>query len=379
LHVAPTPFFSDRGCHIRIRGLVLGLSAHGSKNIVCTYGLGEEVPNVTTVRCPRIPGYTKTAAGPSIFRFVADPLLVWTVARQIRTFRPHILHCHLHEGVLIGWLAKFLAFSPSLKIVFDMQGGLGSELVSYGHLRRQWLRRIIHLVERFIVKRADTYSCSSQVSVDLLTEEFSVAQSRIEHVPDGVDVPLDLPAPAFSNSEDLPVAIYTGGLSESKGLGMLKEIIKETADRGVDLRFVVVGYPVEEMQNYLSITGLGNCELVGRIAFSELATYLSDASICIEPKSAETSEASGKLLNYMASGRPTVCFDTPNNRRILNVCGFFAERATAASFVDQLELILEDPLRASQRALEARRIIQEQYDWRSSASLIMNRYCDLLE
>jgi glycosyltransferase involved in cell wall biosynthesis len=158
---------------------------------------------------------------------------------------------------------------------------------------------------------------------------------------------------------------------------MLKYIIKETADRQLKLRFVIVGYPTDELECYLRQQSLNNCELAGRIAFSELADYLRTANLCIEPKSAETSEASGKLLNYMASGRPTVCFDTPNNRQILGKSGYFAKEATASSFVDQLEKLLDDDDTARQRGSEARHIVKEQFSWPASARIVMQRYAEL--
>ena len=139
LHIAPTPFFSDRGCHIRIRGIVSGLDGLETTNRLCTYPIGRDDDAIDTVRCLPVPGYRKTAAGPSAFKVIVDPLLVLTVVRQIRTFKPDVLHCHLHEGVLIGWLAKYLALRPRLPLGFDVQGGLVSELQSYGHLKHSLL------------------------------------------------------------------------------------------------------------------------------------------------------------------------------------------------------------------------------------------------
>ncbi|MFW2404279.1 MAG: glycosyltransferase family 1 protein, partial [Gammaproteobacteria bacterium] len=75
LHIAPTPFFADRGCHIRIRGIVGGLAERGYENLVCTYSIGRDVEGVQTRRCATIPGYTKTEAGPSAFKYVADVFL----------------------------------------------------------------------------------------------------------------------------------------------------------------------------------------------------------------------------------------------------------------------------------------------------------------
>ena len=36
LHIGPTPFFSDRGCHMRIRGLIRALNDAGVENRLFT-------------------------------------------------------------------------------------------------------------------------------------------------------------------------------------------------------------------------------------------------------------------------------------------------------------------------------------------------------
>ena len=42
LHIAPTPFFADRGCHIRIRNEIEALRDSGVRVILCTYPLGAD-------------------------------------------------------------------------------------------------------------------------------------------------------------------------------------------------------------------------------------------------------------------------------------------------------------------------------------------------
>ena len=46
LHIAPTPFFSDRGCHIRICNEIKALIDCGMQVILCTYPLGDDVPGL---------------------------------------------------------------------------------------------------------------------------------------------------------------------------------------------------------------------------------------------------------------------------------------------------------------------------------------------
>ena len=110
LHIAPTPFFSDRGCHIRIQGIISALQRKSVHNVLCTYHQGREVPGIITRRVSHIPGYTKQEAGPSGYKYLADILLFLKVCSTIFTYRPDIIHGHLHEGALLGWAAKTLFF-----------------------------------------------------------------------------------------------------------------------------------------------------------------------------------------------------------------------------------------------------------------------------
>ena len=376
LHVAPTPFFSDRGCHIRIRGLVRALNELGTTNRVCTYPIGRDDDSVDTVRTLPVPGYRKTAAGPSAFKLIVDPLLVLTTAKQIIKFQPDVLHCHLHEGVLVGWLAKYLVLKPRLTIGFDVQGGLGSELSSYGHLKLSLTRRLIRWIEGFVIARAGAYFCSSTPSVELLAREFGVDETLLHHVPDGADV--TTVARAENAAADTPVALYAGGLTKSKGVNELQEVLKVSAERNLAVKFRIVGYPTEALAAFIGEHGLTNCELLGQVPFERLSEIMADAAVALEPKSGGTSEASGKLLNYMAASLPVVCFDTANNRSMLGDVGYFAKEPTPEHFVDQLEAVLADRDTAAQRGRSGRERVQQKFSWRTSGETILQTYTRLI-
>ena len=49
LVLAATPFFSDRGCHIRILNEAEGLKKAGHQVRICAYALGKDVPGIETV------------------------------------------------------------------------------------------------------------------------------------------------------------------------------------------------------------------------------------------------------------------------------------------------------------------------------------------
>ncbi len=380
LHIAPTPFFADRGCHIRIRGIVHALQERGVRNVVCTYPIGRDIDGITTARTLPIPGYTKTEAGPSAYKYLADLLLVVTSVRRIYRDRPDILHCHLHEGVLIGWLARLISLRWRTPIVFDMQGSLTGELLAHGYLKKRSLRLwAFSAIERVIVGMANFYFCSSSASMQLLLNQFGVDESLVSVIRDGADVQFTAPgaAPAAIDegpSERLRV-IYSGGLTESKGLQNLLGAVHESIRRKLPLKFQIIGYPTEVVRDYVATHGLeSHCEISGKVPFEELSRHLGMADIALEPKAEGSGEASGKVINYMAAGLPVICFDTPNNREMLGDSGYFAGAASVDAFVDQLEYAVRNPGDSAARGTDGIVRVRDHFSWSASADLIFQHY-----
>lgn len=384
LHIAPTPFFADRGCHMRIRGLLTALNGCGVRNVLCTYHLGRDVPGIETRRTPRIPGYRRQEAGPSLFKYLADPLLFALSIRTIRQLRPHLIHGHLHEGALLGAAARRLADSGPVPLLFDMQGSLTGELDGHGYFRLPGLRRLFRGVESAITAMPDHFTCSSPSSARLLHEEFGVAEQRITLVHDGCDLPdtlldrctalRDLGLP-----KDRPVVVYSGALLENKGLKELCELLLVVRRQQLGCYFLLVGYPTQALDSFVMQHQLQDgCRLVGRVPYEELPRYLAAATVALEPKLPGSGEASGKLMNYLGAGLPVVCFDTENNRRLLGEAGYFAADNQAANLADALACVLADPREATRRGREGRRRVLEHFSWEVAAGRLCELYGRML-
>jgi hypothetical protein len=126
LMIAPTPYFADRGCHVRIYEEARALTVLGHEVKLVTYHIGRDMPGISTCRIPSVPWYKKLAAGPSWHKPYLDLLLFFRAFGEAKKFRPHILHAHLHEGAFIGvFLKKFL----KIPLLFDCQGSLTTEII----------------------------------------------------------------------------------------------------------------------------------------------------------------------------------------------------------------------------------------------------------
>ena len=384
LHIAPTPFFSDRGCHIRIEGVVRSLDTVGFNNVVNTYHHGRDIGGIDIRRIAAIKAYTKTAAGPSVWKPWADWKLMWLCFGNYRRTRPAVIHAHLHEGVLIGLAIKLFLFWRKTPLIADMQGCLVQELETYGFFRRiPWLKWPFRLLERGVLGCATKIVCSSQRALDNFIREYPALRGKIFLAQDGADEAVRIsPERARALRAELQIPdhktliVYSGGLQESKGLTDLQALISDCRSHAEHVHFLIIGYPVDELRAYLRDNDLAHsCTLTGRIDFSTLDQYLAIADIAIDPKRGDAGEGSGKTLNYIASGLPVVAFDTQNNRVYLSDAAALAD--SREMLHDQLMKYVTNPAERHAAAGNNLARFREQFSWAITAEQLGAVYCQL--
>lgn len=324
LHIAPTPFFADRGCHIRIAGIVRCLAELGYENQVCTYHHGRDIDDVKTHRISPIKAYTQTEAGPNKYKLWADLKLLWLCLVITWKEKPQSIHAHLHEGLLIGLIIKVLLFWRKLPLVADMQGSLTGELATHGTFKKlPFLKWPIWLIEKCLMLCPNHIFCSSKQSLHTIKTIFKVSDKRISLAQDGADIVNSDNSEVLRAELDIPtnkaIALYSGALLQSKGLDVLTQLIKASQAYADKLHFLIIGYPKENISPFLAQHNLSTfCTLTGQVEFNTLPDYLMLADIAIDPKQPEGGEGSGKMLNYLAAGLPVIAFNSLNNRAFIN-------------------------------------------------------------
>jgi glycosyltransferase involved in cell wall biosynthesis len=381
LHIAPTPFFADRGCHIRIRNELEALTPWGYRLILCTYHHGRDLPGLDIRRIPRIPGYSKLDAGYSPFRFIADFLLFFLVFKTVWQERPSLLHGHLHEGALIGWVVKKCLFWRKLTLIMDMQGSLSGELAAYKAFGRPLLA-LFKKIEKLICTLPDAFLCSSGQSLACLRQDFHVPAAKVhlleDIVPDSFFAALHF-RPAVTLPQEKQIIIYTGSLVEGKGMPHVLEALRQLGQKRQDIFFLLIGYPTAEVAAYARQHQVEKyCLLPGQINYAELPGWLAVAHLALEPKQGEAGEASGKLLHYMAAGLPVVCFDTPNNRQLLGETAYFAPDHTSHGFIAAIHAALEDKEAAHSRGKAGLQRIRQRYSSKAIGAQLHCLYMTLV-
>ena len=367
LVIAPTPFFGDRGCHVRIYEEIRGVAGRGIETRVVTYPTGSDVEGVSIARASAWLGAEAEALGPSWSRPLLDLSLLAACRREMARFRPHLLHAHLHEGIAIGWLLRGLYGIP---LVADLQGSLTAELADHGFIGADGApARLISRIERWLAGRPDRIVVSSTHGASLLAS-LGVPPEAVEALPDGVDVEVFRPRPAdpsLASTLDLDgkrVIVFLGVLTGYQGVDVLLDAVPLVIRERPDAHFLIMGYPNEEhYRRLVRERGIArHVTLPGRIPYGDAPRWLALGEIAVSPKQSLT-EANGKLLNYMACALPVVASDTPVNRELLGGHGVYARAGDAHALAMRLTEMLANPAAALGRGKALRQRAVEEFAW----------------
>jgi glycosyltransferase involved in cell wall biosynthesis len=387
--VAPTSFFADYGCHVRILEEARTLQRLGHQVTIVTYHKGRDLPALEIVRTRPVPWRAEYEVGSSRHKIGFDVLLSWTSLRVAVRRRFDLIHAHLHEGALIG---AVLAKVRRIPLVFDYQGSMTAEMVDHNFLDphgpwykpARWLETRINRLPRAILT-------SSQHAARLLEREFDCDPQRIHAVPDAVSLDFFRPGGGLSPAEraawkaslgippERPVVVYLGLLTDYQGTDKLLRAAVELRRRQVDVHFLIMGYPnVVRYRRMATELGLdGWVTFTGKIPYERAPQHLALGDVAAAPKISAT-EGSGKILNYMAMELPTVAFDMPVSREFLGGLGVYAAAENPRSLPDALQALLTDPAWAKSLGRRLRQRAGERYSWEQAGRHILAIYDRLL-
>ncbi len=370
LAIAPTPFFADYGCHVRIFEEARALGRLGHEVVICTYHNGRNpppAPGVRVRRMPRVPWHAEVRVGSTYHKLYFDALLAAT-ALAASLGRIDVVHAHLHEGALIGALVSRLRRVP---LVFDYQGSLTREMIDHQFLREgsplhRPLERLEHLIERL----PDLIVTSSQNAARQLRHRHA---RRVECLPDAVDTQMFCPPPAeqiealrrrLGIPPERAVVGFLGLLAEYQGVGHLLYAARRVIERRPSTHFLIMGYPGLERyrRQAYDLQMLDHVTFTGRVPYPEAPLHLALADVAVSPKRS-ASEANGKLLNYMAMGLPTVAYETPVARELLGDDGVYAPAGDIAALAEAIITLLDDRPRRVALGARLRARAERDFSW----------------
>lgn len=388
LMIAPTSFFADYGCHVRILEEAQALQRLGQRVTIVTYYQGRDIDDLAIWRTRPLPWHSNYEVGSSRHKLAFDALLSWTALKAGLRLRPNIIHAHLHEGALIGTVLSRLTGAP---LVFDFQGSMTAEMLDHGFLRRDGpFYRPLRWLERQIDHLPHAVLTSSHHAAGLLTQEFGCTPARLYPIPDCVNTdffrpptPGEAPERAALRSqlgipEGAPLIVYLGLLADYQGTPDLIRAAAMLRAAGADAHILIMGFPHVDLYRGLATSlGLdGHITFTGKVPYELAPRYLALGDVAVAPKRSLT-EGSGKILNYMAMALPTVAYDTPVSREYLGDLGVYAPTGDSRALAERIAALLYDRRRAAWLGRRLRERAVAHYSWDVAGRTILDIYMRL--
>jgi len=387
--VAPTSFFLDYGCHVRILEEARVLQKLGHRVTIITYYMGRDLPDLEIVRTRPTPWHADYEVGSSPHKIAFDVFLTWTGLRVALHRRFDLVHGHLHEGALIGY---FLSRLQQVPLIADFQGSMTSEMVDHHFLdpKGPWYRWV-RLLELRIAHLPDAIITSTQLCAHMLEREFNCSARRVYPLPDCVN--LDFFQPGALISKEIaerkaalgipprsPTVCYLGLLADYQGTPLLIQAAQTLKRRGVEAHFLIMGFPaVAHYRQMATELGVGDrVTFTGKVPYKEAPAYLALGDIAVAPKLSDT-EGAGKILNYMAMAKPTIAFDTPASREYLGTLGVYAKRIGGpVALADAIESLLHNPQQWGELGEKLRARVARHFSWERAGRHLLTIYRTVL-
>ncbi len=383
--IAPTSFFLDYGCHVRILEEARALQRLGQHVTIATYYLGRDLPDLEIVRTRPTPWRADYEVGSSLHKIAFDVFLGWTGLKTVLSRRFDLVHGHLHEGALIGYVLSRLRGLP---LVADFQGSMTSEMVDHHFLDPDgpWYRWV-RLLELRIAHMPDAILTSTQVTAHLLERDFECGSRRVYPLPDCVN--LDFFRPDVLPLEEItrrraalgippgrPVVVYLGLLADYQGTPLIVRAAQLLKQRGVDVHFLIMGFPsvtyYRRMANDLGVRD--RVTFTGKVPYEEAPAHLALGDLAIAPKLSAT-EGAGKILNYMAMSLPTVAFDNTVSREYLGSLGAYATpKGDPAALADSIAGLLDASGQWADLGVKLRDRVNRHFSWDRAGRHLLKIY-----
>lgn len=354
LKIVPQAFYTARGTPLSAYHRARELIARGHEVDIITYGVGGDPPNCEArVFRARGPHFKRSIrAGPSRLKIWFDLLLFFSLLAHLTRRRYDVLYAH-EEGALLARLAGAIFRIP---YIYDMHSSLPLQITDWKFSSRASVIAAFRWVERMSVRGACAVVAISPAVARaarnagpntpcvLLANHFEgaqvVASDEIAEVRTRHNIPLER-----------KLVVYTGSFVALQALDLLLDAVPTVLERVPNTTFLLVGGTAEEIEALRAqaqrLGILDHVILEPSVPQSAIPAYLAAADVLVSPR-VQGINAPGKLLNYLASGRPVVATDTLVHNQLLTHNSAILTPPTAVGLAGGLITALTDPARVAE-------------------------------
>jgi glycosyltransferase involved in cell wall biosynthesis len=225
------------GPAVQVSGLMRGFDAQVfDQELVTGYCAADEADYLekiaSDVKAIRIDGLGRS------IKPRADLTTLFTIVKEIRRFKPDVIHTHTAKAGVVGRVASILSGHKSIRVH-----------TFHGHLLNGYFgtgkTKLVILVEKFLALYTDQLlAVGAKVKDDLLAVGIG-NQSKFGVMPPGLQL-AEVPSRSFARKElglddDVTYCAFIGRITQIKRPDRFLDVVAEIKSRGIDLHFIVAG------------------------------------------------------------------------------------------------------------------------------------------
>ena len=173
--------------------------------------------------------------------------------------------------------------------------------------------RIIQLTEKWLLSKADRVVVIHDRFADRVSDDFDIPRERIHVVRNWTHLaptpPIDRTAARAARGwGDEVVVLHAGNMGIKQGLGNVVDAARLAAERGENVRFVLMGGGGERDRLRALGDGIPTLQFIDPLPDAEFSAALAAADILLVNEYPGVSEMAvpSKLTSYFSSGRPVI-------------------------------------------------------------------------
>jgi 1,2-diacylglycerol 3-alpha-glucosyltransferase len=386
--VAACPFPANHGSAASIREMSDTLSQMGHNVHIVTYPMGQEKILIRGAQVHRATPFqpeTNARVGPSREKFLLDFQLLRLLCRVIRREKIDLIHAHNYEGALIGLMAKWVTGRP---LLYNAVNLMADELAGYRFIRPAWLAHAVARGLDWFIPIFPDHITAVSPELRQWFIDHGTSENKVDMVPAGLRPELfDHADPEKLRARhaiaDRPVVMYTGVLNAFQRIDYLLRAFALVLKEQPNALLLIVSpliSDLHEREHRRLANELGISEAVAWIAphdLDDLPSYLALATVTVISRP-ECPGHPVKLLNYMAAGKPIVCFagSAKGVRHLYDA--FIAPDHDWEALGRGIITLLKDHALAARLGTNARATVLANFDWRQICRRIECIYDKLL-
>lgn len=242
-------------------------------------------------------------------------------------------------------------------------------------LKESKLNRILNLMGRFIVKRADCVRTNSIMVGNNLVNRSGVSRERIVTLTPFVNIKSFTshtlePRIREKYSQFEHIVLFVGALSKTKNVEALLLATVEVVKQHPKALFLIVGDGKERAKLMRLSTELGlepNARFEGRVAYEDIPSYYQSCSLLVLPS---RHEGWGRVvIEALASGKPVIVSDACGASEVVinGKCGFVFPVDRPDILAERITYLLDKPQIGQEMGERGRDYIEDTYDLEKNA------------